>query len=107
MHLIAINLSHGETHLKFLFHKIPRLVCQQNRLADLRLLDALFGVGPMGNLIDVVADGRQRPQQTSVFARRPLPKLHPGDGLPDQYAGQQARDLAFLPQMGVFFIVQP
>ena len=61
----------------------------------------------MGDLIDVVADGRQRPQQRRVFVGRPLPKLHPGDSLSDQYAGRQARDLALLSQVGVFLIVQP
>ena len=61
----------------------------------------------MGDLVDVVADGRQRPQQGRVFTGRPLPKLHTGEGVTDQYAGRQARDLALLSQVGVFLIVQP
>ena len=50
------NPFRHETHLELLFHKLPRLICQQNRLPDLCLLNALFGVGPMGDLIDVIAD---------------------------------------------------
>ena len=43
--------------LQLLLHQLPRLVCQQNRLLDLRLLYTLFSIRPVCDLVDVVSDG--------------------------------------------------
>ena len=70
-------------------------------------MDALLGVGPVGDLVDVVADGCQFPQQRGVLVRRAGAKLDAGNRLADERAGGQAGNCALFMQMGKLSISQP
>lgn len=90
-----------------MLHQLPGLAGQSRGLQDGRLADALFGVGPMCDLIDVVADGRQLPQQRSVLIRRPRAELRAGQHLTDNHARTKPRRSTNLSEVFILFGIQP
>lgn len=65
------------------------------------------GVGLVRQLVHIVADGRQFPQQGGVFVRWAGPQVYAQDQLTEQRLHFQPRGLRLLPQVGVFGGVQP
>jgi len=77
-------------HLQCLLYQPSRLPDQGGGFCDLRLADALGGVGSVRDLVHIVADSGQFPQQGGVGVGRARLDIYTHNAVPDQGAGIEA-----------------
>ena len=84
---------------------LPGTAGKHSSVHDLGLSDAFLSVGPVSDLIDIVADGGQFAQQGGVLIWRPRAELCAGNQLSDKGADAKTRSGANLIKVIVLLIV--